>query len=92
MNGIPTVYTRDVAFEIVDMFDDMLTSHGIRVPSPEDNERGDDNDAALYGSVFSEMEARVEDLVLTLARYVQANPNLSIILYTYSGRAGVWNR
>lgn len=33
------VYIRNETANILDMFDDVLTKHGIKVPSPEDDER-----------------------------------------------------
>lgn len=49
------------------MFEDILCEHGIKVPSPEDNEREPDNEGALYGSTYSnlldEVEARLIDLL-----------------------------
>lgn len=48
-----TIYTRDEAMLIVEMFEDVLDTYNIKVPSPEDDEREPDNEAKLYGSVYS---------------------------------------
>ena len=34
-----TIYTRDEAMLIVEMFEDVLDTYNIKVPSPEDDER-----------------------------------------------------
>lgn len=62
------VYIRNETAHILDMFDDVLTKHGIKVPSPEDDERDEDNDAALYGSVYYDL---FDDLEYTLMRIVE---------------------
>ena len=59
MNKI--IYTHDEAMLIVEMFEDILRQYNIRVPSPEDDEREADNEAALYGSTYSDLLDCVED-------------------------------
>ena len=89
MADTPKVFTHDIAFEIVDAFDDLLLRYGIKVPSDEDDERGDDNDVALYGSTFSYIHDVVENYILASVQYVQSNPNCKIVPYEYSGRPGI---
>ena len=55
------IYTHDEAADIVDMFELLLDHFGIHVPSPEDDERGSDNEACLYGSVYSDLVYEVEE-------------------------------
>lgn len=57
------IYTRNIAADILEMFDDVLTAHGIKVPSEEDDQRGKDNDAALYGMVYWTLLDDVERIV-----------------------------
>lgn len=57
------IYTRNIAADILDMFDDVLTAHGIKVPSEEDDQRGEDNDAAIYGMVYWNLLDDVERIV-----------------------------
>lgn len=59
MNKI--IYTHDEAMLIVEMFEDILTQYNIKVPSPEDDERETENEAALYGSTYSDLLDCVED-------------------------------
>lgn len=61
------ICTHDEAMLIVEMFENILCEHGIKVPGPEDNEREPDNEDALYGSTYSnlldEVEGRLIDLL-----------------------------
>ena len=66
------IYIRNETADILDMFDDMLTENGIKVPSPEDDERGEDNDVALYGSVYYELFDRLEDALVEIIERVKA--------------------
>lgn len=77
------IYTHDEAMLIVEMFEDILSEHGIKVPSHEDDEREPDNEAALYGSTYSDLMDRVEEnLVDLLARH---KPDTEIIEGEFSG-------
>ena len=62
------VYTHDEAAAILEQFEKVLDQYGIRVPSPEDDEREDDNGACLYGSVYSDLLDDVEDLLLDMLK------------------------
>lgn len=55
------IYTHDEAALIVDFFEEVLDKYGLKIPSPEDDERGEENDAKLYGSVYSELLDNVEE-------------------------------
>ena len=61
-----TIYTHDEAMLIVEMFEDVLDTYNIRVPSPEDDEREPDNEAKLYGSVYSDLLDNVEESLIAL--------------------------
>lgn len=47
-----TIYTHSEAADIVEMVEELLDHYNITVPSPEDDEREEDNCARLYGSVY----------------------------------------
>lgn len=55
------IYTHDEAAMIVELFEDLLDAHNVRIPSPEDGERDPDNEAKLYGSVYSDLLDDVEN-------------------------------
>ena len=77
------IYTHDEAARILEMFDDMLRENGIKVPSDEDDERGEDNDAALYGMVYWELLDAVEHVLLDVAKRSKANEEIKP--YNFSG-------
>lgn len=60
------IYTRDEAMLIVEMFENVLDTYNIKVPSPEDDEREPDNEAKLYGSVYSALLDNVEESLIDL--------------------------
>lgn len=60
------IYTRDEAMLIVEMFENVLDTYNIKVPSPEDDEREPDNEAKLYGSVYSDLLDNVEESLIDL--------------------------
>lgn len=67
------IYTHDEAMLIVEMFEEVLCANGIKVPSPEDDEREPDNEAALYGSTYSDLLDSVETaLVEMLAKHTSS--------------------
>lgn len=60
------IYIRDEAVLIVEMFENVLDTYNIKVPSPEDDEREPDNEAKLYGSVYSDLLDNVEASLIEL--------------------------
>lgn len=66
------VYIMNETADILDMFDDVLVDNGIKVPSPEDDDREEDNEAALYGSVYWTLFERLESILIDIAEKVKA--------------------
>lgn len=60
------IFTHDEAAKIVELFEDVLSDYGIKIPSPEDDERETDNAAVLYGSVYSGLLDSVENKLIDL--------------------------
>lgn len=60
------IYTHDEAMLIVEMFEDVLSTYDISVPSPEDDEREPDNMVGLYGSTYSDLLDSVEDRLIEI--------------------------
>ena len=77
------IYTHDEAARIVEVFEEILDMYGIRVPSPEDDERDPDNAAALYGSTYSAVFEDVEDMLIELLKRAEAKA--IIIPWEFSG-------
>lgn len=76
------IYTHDEAAKIVELFEDILDMHNMKVPSPEDDERGEDNAAALYGSTYSDLLDDVENVLLDL---LVNRKNADVVPYAFSG-------
>ena len=85
-----TIYTHDEAAKIVDIFESVLDRYGISIPSPEDNQREQDNEAKLYGSTYSELLDDVEnnliDMLETKLKNTETKPtHIKIITGVFSG-------
>ena len=78
-----TIYTRDEAMLIVEMFEDVLDAYNIKVPSPEDDEREPDNEAKLYGSVYSDLLDNVEESLIELLN--RRKKHTAIVTDEFSG-------
>ena len=66
------IYTRDEAGLIVEKFEDILSQYDIRIPSPEDDEREEDNMVGLYGSVYSALLGSIEEQIHLIASRAKA--------------------
>ena len=77
------VYTHDEAVRIVDLFENILDAHGIKIPSPEDDERESDNEAKLYGSVYWGLLDDVEESIIELLQ--KHERGAKIVKYVFSG-------
>lgn len=60
------IYTHDEAMAIVELFENLLVKHNIKLPSPEDDEREEDNIAALYGSVYGDLMDSIENILIDI--------------------------
>lgn len=65
------IYIRNETANILEIFDDVLVENGIKVPSPEDDDRGEDNEAALYGSVYYDLFDEVEYILMHIVEQVR---------------------
>lgn len=71
------IYTRNEAADIVDFIEDILISYGIKVPSPEDDERDPEDNLGFYGTTYSDILDKVEGILINLLRH--AKPGVSVI-------------
>ena len=78
-----TVYTHDEASRIIELFEDILSNNDIIIPSPEDDEKEEDNEAVLYGSVYSELLDNVEYILVEVAKRIKSGAG--VVSYEYSG-------
>ena len=58
------LFTRHEAAEILELFEDILDMYNITVPSPEDDERDEGNQARLYGSVYWDLLDNIEGRIV----------------------------
>ena len=65
------VNTREDAAKIVELFEDLLDKHDITIPSPEDDDKEEDNNARLYGSVYYQLLDTIEEILLNDCRKVE---------------------
>lgn len=77
------IYTHDEAARILDMFEEVLSRYDIRVPSPEDDEREEDNMVGLYGTVYSELLDDIEFRLCHIIEEIQAGT--PVVSYEFSG-------
>lgn len=77
------IFTHDEAALIVELFENVLIQYGISVPSPEDDEREEDDNIGLYGSTYSDLLDMVEaSLVSILEKH---SPEAEIFQGLFSG-------
>ena len=77
------IYTHDEAAYIIELFEELLVANNIKLPSPEDDDRDPDNDAALYGTTYSELLDEVEwRLIYMLQRH---DKEAEVITQEFSG-------
>ncbi len=79
-----TIYTHDEAARIVDLFESVLDRYGIKVPSPEDDERADDNEAKLYGTVYGDLLDGIENALIELLKRQKGGADVES--YVFSGK------
>jgi hypothetical protein len=72
------IYIRNETANILEIFDNVLVENGIIVPSSEDDDRGEDNEAALYGSVYWTLFERLENALFDIVKKVKAGEEIVI--------------
>lgn len=77
------IYTHDEAARIVDAFEKILSRHNIYVPSPEDEDREEDNMVGLYGSTYSDLLDYVEDRLIDVID--TAKTGAEVVVGEFSG-------
>lgn len=63
---IAVIYTHDEAALIVEKFENILAQNDIHIPSPEDDERDEDDMVGLYGSTYSDLLDSIEEQLCSL--------------------------
>jgi len=78
-----TIYTHDEAARILELFENVLMENGISVPSPEDDERDDDDRLGLYGSTYSDLLDSVEEILIGVCG--DAASGSEVVSHEFSG-------
>lgn len=64
IKDLKQVNVRDIACDILDMFENLLDVYSIDIPDPEkDRENDGDNEAHLYGDCYTTMEDAITNLL-----------------------------
>lgn len=81
------IYTHDIAAGIVDKFEDVLVENNISVPSPDDDDRSDEDKLGLYGLTYHRLVEDVEaELVELIAKARNSNEDAyDVISDVYGG-------
>lgn len=66
------IFTRSVAAQIIQLFEDVLAENNIHVPSPEDDEREPDDMIGLYGSTYFDLLDGVEYIISDTLQHYKA--------------------
>lgn len=71
-----TIYTHDEAALIIENFEDILSQYDIHIPSPEDDERDEDNMVGLYGSVYDDLLSSIEGQLCSILSRCKAGEEI----------------
>lgn len=58
------IYTKEVATDIINTFEDLLDEKNISIP--DDDREGDEGEARIYGMTFADLLEKVECMVIEL--------------------------
>lgn len=76
------IFTHTEAAEIISMFEEVLSRYNISVPSPEDDDREEDDMIGLYGSTYSDLLDNVESRLIDLLE--SKSDDTEIVKYTFN--------
>lgn len=69
------IKTRVLAADILEDFEDVLEEYNIDVPSPEDGEKEEDNEACLYGTTYANLLDTVEQRIIDVLSSIECMRN-----------------
>ena len=73
------VKLRPFAFEICELFEDILDEHDITIPDEDDDEREPDNCARLYGMTYGNLEDRVTNILHEFANEIDPDCTVKLV-------------
>jgi len=77
------IYTHDEAAKIIELFEDILTENDIHIPSPEDDERDENNMVGLYGSTYGDLLDEIEEILIRILD--KKGMGEEVVPYEFSG-------
>lgn len=80
---MPVIYTHDEAARIMDIFESVLEGYNIHVPSPEDDDRDEDDMIGLYGSTYSDIFDDVENAIIGIIEKTKSG--FDVVKYVFGG-------
>lgn len=72
------IKTRVLAADILEDFEDVLEEYNITIPSPEDGEKEEDNEARIYGTTYANLLDTVEQRILYVLN--EFNPPKDLVI------------
>ena len=73
------IKVRQFAFDICELFEDVLDRNDITIPDEDDDQREPDNTARLYGMTYAELEDSVVDILYMFADEIIRNYNAELV-------------
>lgn len=73
------VKLRPYANAICELFEDILDKHDITIPDEDDAEKGEDNDARLYGMTYALLEDNVVSILCEFADEIDPRCNVELV-------------
>jgi hypothetical protein len=70
---------RPYALDICELFKDILDEHDITIPDENDDERGEDNSARLYGMTYANLEDSVVSILHRFASEIDLGCKVKLI-------------
>ena len=67
---------RNISADICSIFEDLLDAHDVTIP--DEDRTGDESEARLYGSVYSEIENAITDILSELCKNIKENHTAEI--------------
>ena len=77
MNKKNKIYTRNIAAEIIEEFENILDKHNICIPDKE--RTGDENKSCLFGNTYSDLIDNVEYHIKETLKKIKEHPDSEIV-------------
>lgn len=82
------IYTHDEALRIMELFEDVLAQHNVHVPSPEDDDRDEEDMIGMYGSTYGDLLDDVEENIVELLRRHETDKDVILNQFSETNKIG----